>query len=213
MNPVQWSADHLLAQLASVKAKAKAEWDELGRNSERVTALYADADRIGDPQRRQAIRRGLEAWASRQAKLQSDFNAAYGKFRAAYNGVAAFMRSIGAQAPPDTGLGVVPSVIIVPAVVAGLVITAGLWFAAIHEKNLTQRAGLANQAALIGELRAGHLTPEQFLGASKDAAAEANARDRDNNLVGDIGGVLLPALLLVGAIVIVPKLIGRKAAA
>lgn len=212
-NPVQWSVDQLLSQLNAVKDKARAEWKTLGVNNAAVADLYARANQITDPAQRATVRRGLEAWAARQAKLQGDFNRGYAKWREAYNAVAAFMRSLGLNAPADSGgLGVALAAVIVPASIAALVITAGLWLGAVHEQNLTQRAGLASQASLLAARISGQISETEYLTASKAAAETANQQDKPN-LISDIGGVLVPALLLVAAILIVPKLIPQRAAA
>lgn len=212
---VQWTADQLLAELAKVKAWARAEFAAMGQNSAHMSDLYVQADSIADPAKRAAARGGLEAWANRQAGLVRDFNAAWGRYLAAYNAAASFLRSIGVNAPPDpgglSGLGALP---LVPVVVVGAVLLAAAWLAVVHENNLTQRQDLSNQAARFAAFVGGRISAGDYVTLSRaDAAlAEQNKKPLPG---GGLQGMILPGLALVALIVLGPRLLElmpRKAA-
>lgn len=214
-NVAQWTADQLLSQLQSVHKQAKYEWAELGKNSQAVALLYDRATRIPDPTQRAATRKALERWASRQARLQGDFNAAWRRFHSAHELATRFLRTIGIDAPtPEglSGLGAAPLLIVlVPAAIVGAVTLAGIWFAAVHESNLVQREGLAIQARLVDARLAGQITTEDFLAMSREAADAADQKNKKNPL-DDLSGILFPALAMVALIVVAPRLIPQRLA-
>jgi len=216
-NPVQWTVDRLLTELAKVKANAQAEFRAIGANNAAVTDLYAKSNQITDPAQRAQVRGALERWATRQAKLQSDFNTAWLRYQSAYNGAAAFLRAVGMKAPASaslSGLGAVP--ILVPIAIGAAVVIATEWLIAVHENNVTQREALANQAARFNALLAGQISPADYVSASN-----ADARLADQNKKkppGDWSDMIVPALGLVALIVLGPRLLelmprGKKAVA
>jgi hypothetical protein len=209
-NPVQWTIDQLLSELASIKAKAQAEFAVIGQNNAQVVALYAKAGTIKDPTQRAQVRGALEAWAARQARLQSDFNTAWGRYQAAYNAAASFLRSVGINAPASaslSGLGAVP--LIVPVAVVSLVVIALAWLASVHENNLTQRQMLANQAARFQALASGQINLDTYLAASKadGELADKTRQPPPKDPLGDLTGMIIPALAIVAAIVLGPRLL------
>lgn len=203
MNVAQWGVDQLVSELNRIQALAQAEWTALGQNSAAASDLYA-SDAIDAP-----TKAALEKWASRQAQIQRDFNTAYGVFRNAWDGAARFLNSIGLEAPSNPGLkglGIVPALVIVPVVVVGAVTLAGLWFASIHESNLTQRQGLANQSKINDAYINGKITADQYRQMSDAEAAAAGPPKKPPGDPSDLFGMIVPALGLVAVILLGPRI-------
>jgi hypothetical protein len=208
-NPVQWTADRALAELNSAKAKFQAEWTAMGHNNVAVQHLVDRANQLTEPRARAAAIASANLWAARQVRLQNDFIRAYGKWHDAYNALAAFFRTVGLKAPPDTGLagaglGVVPAAILVPAIVAGVVITAITWAAWMHDQNVTQRDGLAIQNKALDALINGQMSSADYQVATQ--RANDSARPKPPPGIGDLAGMLIPALGLVALIVLGPSI-------
>jgi hypothetical protein len=215
-NPVQWSADQLMEQLASLRARAQAEFDVIGQNNQAVTELYAQADQITDPATMAAVKARLQAIGNRQAGLQNDFNNAWRAYQSAYNSAAAFLRSIGLNAPDSAALsGLGQFQVLVPVAIVAVVVTAGLWFAANHDNNVTQRQLLSSEQERVNAVLGGQMSVADYTAMSQADTKQADQL-RKPNPGGDLTGMIVPALALLALIFVGPKLLdlfGRKRSA
>lgn len=205
-NAAQWTVDQLLSQVDDLQAQFQTQFAAIGANNASVTDLYSQADGIEDPQMKAAVKANLQGIANRQVALQNDFNTAYSIFRNSYNAVASFLRSVGMNAPPITGLSGLGQVqLLVPAAIVGGVLLAAAWVAVNAANNATQQKHLANQQELLDMVKSGQITVAQYLAMSAADTAAMDKLKKPNP--SDWTQMVVPALGLLALIILGPQLL------
>jgi hypothetical protein len=203
--PVQWTVTEFWKQLQNVKNQIHAVDSALQADKATLTALYAQARKEYDPAGAHD-RAYLEPLIHRNSVLRMSYLAPVKqKFNAAVTAASSALRGAGYTTPNLTGLGVVPAVVIVPAVaVAALGIAAA---AVLIVRRMTE-AQVGRTATARGIFGDASTTPAQKL-----ALAEAFQREMETEKatspppLGIDLGFVVPAIALVALIVLGPQLL------
>ena len=207
---VQWTIDQFWAQLQNLKTQIDQVDTGLKANATQLGAMYSTAARNYDPYRdvmiAPLIHRNTELRITYLAPIKTAFNNAVG---AASNA----LKAAGYTTPTMNGMGVV--FVIAPAAAVTLVVLALAAVAIVWR--LTQ-ANITRTGTIAAIFNDTHTTPEQKLALAKantDAMKQedVNAQHDLPKLPGifDPTQLILP-LLLIAAIVLVPKFVPARRA-
>lgn len=203
--PAQWTVDQFWTQLQRVETQIKAVDASLQSDKATLTALYSRARQMLDPAGAHD-RAYLDPLIHQNTVLRLSYLAPVKtKFNAAVSAASSALRGAGYTTPNLSGLGVVPAVIIVPAVA---VAALGVAAAAVLIVNRMTQAQVGRTATARGIFGDTSTTPAQKL-----ALAEAFQREMETEKatspppLGVDLGFIVPAIALVALIVLGPQLL------
>jgi len=200
-NPAGWTVAQLVEQLRRIQDASDVQAAKLWANNVRVTELYRRAGEIVDPARRELERKLLEKIGARQAQAVTRWTQFKTAWKSAVSGATAFLRSAGVAAP--TGLGALP---IVPLAIAGAIVVAGGFVAAIAVYNANTGKMLATRDRVVAGVLSGEISPEDALRLM--AAADAGLdRPPDPFGLAEALKQALPLVAIIAAVVLLPKLL------
>jgi hypothetical protein len=209
-NIAQMAVNEFWASLKSLESVAKVEGAALEAN--RLKLIGASSAARKDPVKARSAQRqaALAPLIHRNSELRMQYRDLVGRFNSAVKSAAGVIRKVGLAAPDTlSGLGIAPAVILVPIVAVAALGTAWAIAYSIQEsrRNLDKATDLAIRVA--GDPSA---TPEQRAAAMK-ILANAKETAPKGPLGLDLESLTVP-LLIVAAILLVPKMLpARRAAA
>lgn len=211
---VDWTVSKLLGFVDTLNRDATREQARIRANRARYMTTLRSVANVRDPNAKARIKAELTTWIHKQVAVENAFNEFLLRFAAAKAKVKAFLQSIHVTPPAYLGaIQVVPAAIIIVVAAAATAITI------VVVQNNLQGKGLDGLQRLIGLASAQNWTPEQTETALEayrrtlEAAEHAGGGDGDPFGIGNALEKAVPVLMIVAAIILLPKFMGRRAAA
>jgi hypothetical protein len=203
----QWTLEQMFNVLRRGDQLVKDTDRAIVANNLRLDAMYERANALTGPQR-DPLRSELEALGAKQVRVVQDFATWSGRWKGALQAIGAVLRKLGSDLPPGLGqLQLAP--IIAGGVVAAIII--GIW--AFSPRNRAIASGLDSAAKVLDSVRAGEITPDQAKQLLRSYNDTINRAGGAGDILGLEGALkaALPVVLVIAAIVLVPKLMPRRA--
>lgn len=202
---VQWTVDQFYAQLQALKSQIDAVDSTLTANKNQLAKMYDTARRNYDPARDVYLAPLIHQNTVLRLNYLAPIKA---KFNEAVAASSKLLRSAGYTTPALAGLelGVLP---IVPVVAAAAVIVALAAVAVCYRLTQAQVTNTNAMAAIMGDKST---TAEQKIALAKTITEQTKQQQRANPPLFDPNALVMP-LALVLAILVVPKMLPRRAAA
>jgi hypothetical protein len=203
-NPVQWTVTQFWNQLQNVENQIHAVESALQADKATLTALYSEARKEYDPAGAHD-RAYLDPLIHQNSVLRLSYLAPVkSKFNGAVAAASAALKQAGYSTPTLSGLGVLPAVVIVPAIaVAALGVAAA---AVLIVNRLTQsQVSRTNTARAI--FSDASTTPAQKLALATSFQGEMATEKATMPPLGLDLGWIVPAVALVAVIVLGPQLL------
>jgi hypothetical protein len=207
-NLVQQGAAWLISQVSALDAKARKQDADMRASRAGLVTLKAKIEGITDATKRVAARAAAAKLESRQKKIESMWAAFSKTYHSTRNTVVGWMRTHNLL--KGTGLadlGVIP---LAPLALPAAILVAGGAIGAIITQQAAQSRDLSGQHKLADGVRAGQITPEQYvqmLDANTRAAEAAAPKGGDPLGLTSLADALVPIGLIVLGIIVLPKVL------
>ena len=203
--PVQWTVTEFWKQLQNVQNQIHAVDSALQADKATLTALYAQARKEYDPAGAHD-RAYLEPLIHQNSVLRLSYLAPVkAKFNAAVSAASAALRSAGYTTPNLSGLGLVPAVIIVPAIAVTLLGLAAGAVLIVNRLTESQINRTATARAIFSDPSTSFDQKLQLAGAFQQEM-DNEKKNAPPPLGIDLGWIL-PTAVVVAVIVLGPQLL------
>lgn len=212
-NVVQWTVDQFWSQVQGLQAQITSVATSLQQDKLRLQSLYSTARAEAEPNRTHDM-----AMLAPLIHQNSDLRMTYlapvkAKFNEGVNAARSLLKSAGYTPSNLSGLGIVPALVIVPAVAVAAIVVA---LAAVAIVNRLTQAQVNNTAAVAAAMADKTTTPQQKADLINGITKAAKAAKDANPPLFDPNALVMP-LALVALIVLGPQLMrllpGRRATA
>jgi hypothetical protein len=220
VDAANWTVDKLYRMANNVAADANKRTDEMKANSSAISALRARADALTNPDARAAAQVKVGELSRRQAQIVIDWRNFTNGWKDTAAKAGAFLKNVGLNVPSLNlnGIGAVP--VIVPIAIAAAVLIAAGYVAVVATSNATVAKAVSAQSRAFADFESGKLTFDQYqqVSANINATTRSAAEAAGAGSIADILKKATPVLLIVGAILLLPRVLDavkgmRRAAA
>lgn len=206
---VDWTVDKLLSQFQAVNRDAATEQARLKSNRAHYVQVLSGLAAMPNTSAKATIKTHLTEWIHNQVAAENRFNDYLAKWTAVKAGVKKFLQSVGVTPPAYLG-----AVAIAPVAVVTILLAAAAIVVWLRAANNVQAKTLDGISETIELARQQGWTAEQTtaaINAVKKAATETEPSDPFG--ASKILEAALPVLVVIAAIMFLPRIMPRRAAA
>ena len=200
-----WGVDTLFSWMRNIADAAERERAQISMNNARLMEMNAGSARIADPAARATFRAWIAKSVTRQAKIVATWRATQGKIAAAVARARAFLVAHGIKpsGPGLSGLGAVP--LVVPIVIVGFVLAAWAAVVLVRSMNGPQTKAIDFHRSALDALVSRGASAEQLAAFIAQAEGSIAHPPPGGNPFGALGDWIMPAALVLAAVLILPR--------